>query len=537
LHIYYKNTALDIYLNNNLIQYDINREIDIQRVREEFNSMVEELSLEYNSLVYWGMRISERNTLSSTLFLDICKIKLLEKLSQESQDIKIFTNNIALYTHFKRRATFGLQEHLKFQVKKMLVEKRVYLDLFKFIIKKSLFSLKYSRKKYRKDLSDTTVLQTWVSDSNFLNNTFKDSYYKDLALYLKKNKKSVVTWLVFYNLKNQKNAMQHIRKNSDKFLIIEDYLTLQDYFSAIKVFFQKRFFSFKESSVGTTNISLVIEHHKKLERVEHTHLFYRFTKKLTLQKNITFLQNFENMMPEKMLILGVREYLESSQVIGYFHTTKPKNLLCLEYAGVDEFKIAPKPETIIFHSDTYKVYYQHLYRTINAYNGIAFKQLHFRNILETEVEKTDEILVVFSGVESDVTLIFDLLNSLDKEYFFIFRMHPMYHFNVKKQYKKTNYKIENNMALNLLFSTINKVISTYSSVAVEAALNGLKVGLLYNKKVLLLNPFDDTHIKNYQLISDRDELKLFLNTVYKNQKIEQLFNIDEKDRTIFLELT
>ena len=71
-------------------------------------------------------------------------------------------------------------------------------------------------------------------------------------------------------------------------------------------------------------------------------------------------------------------------------------------------------------------------------------------------------------------------------------------------------------------------------MAVELYLSGLKVGLIYNKQNLLINPFDDTNINDYSLINDFDSLKDFIVTDFKENKINHLFNLGKDNYKVFL---
>ncbi len=402
-----------------------------------------------------------------------------------------------------------------------------------------MFQVKYADKSYKKNLKNFTIIQTWVSDNNFTKNKFKDSYYGDLAQYLKGNGKKVITWPIFYNVKDEKRAISYLRENQDDFLFIEDYLKLIDYIAAVKHFFVKRFLKLENIKIDNSDFTSIFKYYQKKESIEMVSLFYSFPKRLKENgnENITFIQHFENMIPEKALILGVKRYLPKSKVIGYFHTTKPKNILCLDYASNEEYEVAPKPNTIIFNCDKYKKYYKEKYSHLPMYNGIAFKQEYLKNNNTTLQESSTDILVLFSGRKDEVELMFSLLNKIHTNDNFLFRMHPMNQFDVKKYYAKNNYAIANNESMDESLSRVNKVISTYSAVALESALKGFIIGLVYNKKELLLNPFDFTEIENYRLISNSSELNEFLKKEFAIGNVDQIFNINKEFYKIFLEVT
>ena len=538
MEINYKNVDLDIYVNCKKIDYDINKDIDIDFVRDSFNGAVGELSVKHHSLDYWLMRLSERNTLVNNLFLDICKILLIESIIYKYKEVSVYTNNVSVYLYFKDSARISFKSKFLFILKKLSSEYKPYLQVLKFIYYQVIFHIKYADKQFVKCLTGSIIIQTWVSDSNFKNDDFKDTYYFDLTKYLKHNDKKVFTWPIFYNVKYKKKAVEFLRQKSTQFLLLEDYLRFSDYFVVCKSFFNKRLLKLGSINIIKSDVSTIFKFYQKKESVEYVSLFYQFTKRLAFLDNqsIKFIQNHENMISEKSLILGVRKYLKNSKVMGYFHTTKPKNILCLDFANEKEYKIAPKPDSIIFNSEKYLHIFKYKYSNIPMHNGIAFKQLHLKNTHLKNATKTDSVLVLFSGTNDEIELMFSLLKNVSTENNFLFRMHPMNQFDVSKYSPMKNYSIVNDQSLDVSLSKVKKIISTYSAVALESALKGLTVGLIYNKKKLILNPFDHTGISNYRLISNSDQLEVFLNSSFVCVEVEQIFNLDDKYYEIFLNI-
>lgn len=534
----YKNTDLDIYVDNERLNYNINKDVDINLIRSLFNESISRLSRENDSLEYWLTKISERNTLVSDLFLDICRIELIKSLRYSNKTISIYTRNVAVYSYFKNNCSIKLNDSIKFEIKTFFDKYKPYFQLIRFVLKRIAFDCKFKNKLDAKQLSDLTIIQTWVSDANFANGKFKDSYFGDLVDVIKDNGHKVITWPIFYNVKNEKNAVDFLRSNGNDFLLVEDYFCFMDYFSAIQHFLNKRRLKLDKVVINNDDFSSVFKYYQNKETIELSSFFYSFTKRLQKSgsENITFIQNYENMIPEKALILGVEKYLPSSRVIGYFHTTKPKNILCLDYASESEYEIAPKPSAIIFNCNDYKEYFDSKYPNMKTSNGLAFKQLHLKNIaaVDCRVKCPESVLVLFSGTANEIDLMFQLLNNVKGQYKYLFRMHPMNVFNVKEFYKGHNYEVVNDDDLNELLARANKILSTYSAVALEAALRGNNIGLVYNKEALLLNPFDDTNINNYKLISNSSEVEKFLGESYDVKKVKQIFNVDKRYYKAFL---
>lgn len=530
MYLYFKKTDLEIYIQNRKHHFDLNVDLEVASIRDSFNASVGKLSENNNTVAYWLMRLSERNTLVNDLFLDLCRVFLIKSLMEKHKDVHVYTNNVTLYTFFSKE-NVSFKNRTFFEIKRNFSCFRPFATALKFLTTQCFYLIRYRRSCNIRELKDITIIQTWVADTNFEKGSFRDSYYQNLSSYLQYRGRKVLTWPVFYNVRKRSRAIECMRKCPGQFIVLEDYLKVVDYFSAILHFLKKRYMDLGKISVDGEDFTNVFKYYQKKETVEFVSLFLSFAKRLSESgsSNLTFIQNHENMISEKALILGVQKYLKNSYVFGYFHTTKPRNLLCLEYATSQEYEIAPKPHTVIFNSFKYRQYFEK--RLIHTYckDGVAFKQYDRIKISDLSSNHSDKkILVIFSGTATDVQLMCGFLNALKEDYKFIFRMHPLNRFDVSKYYHKDNYIVENDASLSFLASEASRVISTYSALALELALCGVFVGLIYNKKKLLINPFDDTDVQNYQLISDSASLERFLRKNFPRANVDYIFNTDDK---------
>ena len=245
------------------------------------------------------------------------------------------------------------------------------------------------------------------------------------------------------------------------------------------------------------------------------------------------------MVIEKAMILAGQRYGCKYKFIGVFHTTKPRNLLCLEYSSLDEYQISPKPDVIMFNSNNYLEYYKKMYPSMLCRSGFAFKQAYLASgnnecIVSGKSDKT--ILVLLPGSMENINLIFSFLNAYRyiEEYKIIFRMHPMNVVDINQYYPFNNYVVD---AMNLsdTMKKVDKVISAYSATLIEAALFGKDVGFVYDKQKLLLNPFDDLGMYNYTLIHSNETMNEFIlkkNVSYENKSI---FNTDKRYMSVYLD--
>jgi len=543
MKICYSKHPLNIQSNGDCLEFDINKDIDIDQAREKFNDAIGQLATKLELRQYLFSRICERNILFNDMFLDFCYISLIEKLSSDHPNIEVRTNKYTIYKYFRKHknslTTPG--SIILFQLSALSVYFAQAPKLLKFVFKRILFHRNIRKAlgsdKKRLNLNSTTIIQTWVADNNFTDAGFQDSYYRGLHEYLNKNNRQCVTWPVFYNVKNTKRTIQHIRKNRDSFLLFEDYLKYSDYLKPIKDSLSFNKFRIKKFVVDGKDLSGIFHYYHHMELSMYTSLTYQFIRRLADEKfdDVIIILNHENMVVEKATLLARNEFCPNFKVWGYFHTTKPRNQLCLEYANYQDYKLAPKPDKIIFNSPQFRKYYSKKYPDLVCQDGYAFKQAYIDDI-HSSPGKDSNVLVFLSGSMTDSLLVIDMLNLIaDRaaDIHFIFRFHPMNIFELDKLCTLHNYSTSQE-PLPALYSKVKKVVCPYSACLIEASLTGKNVAFIYNPQHLLLNPFDDTGIDNYELITQSDNLLDFLKRQADSSPVSNIFNTDPKTLSAFL---
>jgi len=533
LRIYFKNTGLKILINNKKYNFNLEKEINIKKIRKTYNDLVSDISLSnYKNLEYWSNNISERNTITSDHFLDFCYINLINK--HKKKEIQIFTNKLSIFFYFSKDSQIGviskIQFYIHFLYEKIITFKKVLFFLFKNLY----IHLFYCNKKFKKNLNNSVILQTWISDFNFKNSNFFDLYNFNLKKKLQnKNKNKIYTWLIFNEVKNFKNVFKIIRVKNNEFIFIGDYLNLIDYFRSVLFYFKSKKINLDQKNLKNKKIFNLFNYYNSTSPISYAILFFYFIEKIKKSKDINFLCHHENNIPEKILISSIKKFKLKSKIIGFFHTTKPNNLLYTDYASYNEYLISPKPDTVIFNSSFYTKFFKKKYKSENYINGFALTQSHLLKNFNKKNKGKKFIIIFFTGDMSENKMILKILNTEKfKKYNFLFRMHPMNNFKIKEYYEYNNYKIVNNKKINdLLKYNISKVITGYSGMAVEFHQRNLEVCLVANKEKLFLNPFDNLNITNYKIVYSSEELFKFLNVsnINKGKKVRtDIFNLREK---------
>ena len=533
MKINFKNTDLKILINNKEYDFFLEKELNIKKTRKKYNNLISNISLNnHDNIEYWSNNISERNTITTTHFLDYCYIQLIKK--HQKKNIEVLTNKLAIFYYFKNSSNIRILSkiffNIKFFIEKILNLKKV---LF-FLILNIYIHIFYCSKKYKNNLNNSVIIQTWVSDFNFNNSYFFDLYNFNLKKKLeKKIDKKIYTWLIFNKVKKLKKVFSVIRSKNKNFLYIGDYLSIIDYFKVI-LFYERS----KKIKIKQNNLKNVFNYYILTSPINYSILFFYFIKKTEKFKNINYLCHHENNIPEKILISAIKKSNLKSKIIGFFHSTKPKNLLFLDYANYKEYLVTPKPDKIIFNSNLYKNFYKKKYKSEIYLNGFALKQNYLLQRKKQNIKGKKYVLVLFTGDDFEIKLILDFLNSKKfKNFNFLFRMHPMNNFELKKFYLYNNYKIVNDKKIDELMKyNITKVITGYSGMAVEFHQKKFDIGLIANKKKIFLNPFDDLNILNYKIVySSRDLLNFLVHKPSEKKKEHEgkIFNLKERDYDSF----
>ena len=375
IQLKYSLAEFSIFKSKKRYNFSFEKMLDMKTTRNKFNQIISLMTYNNNNdLLFYLLQFTEKNTLANSIFLNFCRISLLEKISKDNY-ITVHTNQPSIYYHFKNNIKISY-------IDKIIFTLVYYFNFFLSILRSckvfvgvSYNKILFSNKKIIPSLKNSIIIQTFVSDTSFEGDRFEDFYYESLKKNMKKSHKQIITWPVFYNFNKKIKGSKFIKKNYDKFIIPENYLNWKDLIKFIPLIISFKFFKpyriFKKSFKYYSFIKYWIS----IESLRKDYFYYLFIKNLSLieNKNLSFLFNHENLIPQKIPLLAIRQFLPETETYGYFHTSKPKNLLSLDYGSKKEFNIFPKPKIILFNSQYYKSFYEKKWPSLKCENVISFK--------------------------------------------------------------------------------------------------------------------------------------------------------------------
>jgi hypothetical protein len=516
----------DIYFEDYL---DVNIEL------HNLSKLLQNKKENKNKLHYWLYKPNERNILDSSLFNEYLWYLTLNKIIKikKQKELIIFqTNSISLYRLLiKSEFTFiskinllifGFSSLINFL--KFLIRPYIYItkSFFRSLILKSILKVEIDNTKQ--------LIISWAPSITGDDHPYKDFYFNNFMSLINKNGGSCKTVIIPSGKRKLSDSILYSKKNNDIypfeiFLSFFDFLRiLIDHYRTVLLYFRNKV------DLKDKDLMILISSSFIYESITEANLIYYVIKNLS-NYNIKYLfLTFENDKFDKSVLLSKNMYKKSIITYGFFHTTKPRNLISLFPASFEESTFSPVPDVIYLNFDFYEKFLVKNYN-VPCIPGVSFKLSKFENLPYKKLDK--KILICLPGTIQNIKKILEfMLHNVDilVDFKIKIRPHPM--LGIPKEFLKiildNGYEISTcNLFEDLKHTT--HVICSYSGVLFESALLGRNVGYVIDSGVINMNPFDDTGFDNYFFIKDASDLKLFVESEFKYNPID----IDINDQLIF----
>jgi len=422
-------------------------ELSAQRLKKPYLRWLSQLGHNHPEPAWWASRISERNTLVSPLFENVCRLASVEELINKScRPVLIVSDNAAMLEMLqqvdwlKGRKIFRSKfieyffsmssVHLE---RKLLNSRYVTKLLFVFrtlqLIKHALQSKFASNGSIPSGLTNAVLLHTFVDETNFSTDfVFRDRYFPGLEEFLKRNGFEVLVLPVMFNLtRSIWNAWSWTKSSPTNFINPFTLYHFVDYIFALRTAYRTACLPIGPLRFEGNDIAPLVK--AEAARTSFDSLLQILYLRLPLRLRncgvncLALIAEFENMIPEKMLILGFRSHQPSVELIGFQHSAIYPNLLC-QYSPIEERDIAPTYDRVVCNGSRFRdvlisegltpdiavvgaaLRYKHLW-TNDTLNGLRCQSksidifVPLSMVTSASVELLDKLLIAFG---SDATV-------------------------------------------------------------------------------------------------------------------------------------
>jgi len=510
---------------------DLYKKIDLKpllekkksEIRGDFLEFIDSLGRNRNDL--WVLSpVSEPNTFVSNLFLDCCRIKVIEGLLLDSEykELIIIIDDPALFKTIQNLLTKkGLSARIKktsgfyLDLIKLLITPLFHIVKFKITFFKNLIAAKSIAKNQKlitNEKRKNIILHTWIDDGSFAKDgKYKDRYFGRFIDWVEKEGYSLFIIPFIYNITTPLNHIYKMMKESNKkFIIPYDFYGLGSYIKAIKRMLKILTIPHGPISFLGMDIAYLIRR-EKFKRTGGFLPFFMYIDLFALLKNkgLQFdfsIDVFEGMITERAWILGLKKAYPDIKTIGYQHTIFSKDLLCYFVYKYDFLK-SIIPQKIICTGEMVKnMLIKEGLPESHVATGCALRYEYLWKKSEMEVSKHDNIKkgdkkkiliglpLQLSGV---IELIYILTNIANrrKDLLFYVKPHPMMNkstvLDLLKEAKWPEYEasiVEGPM--DEWIWNVDLLISIASATIIDALVAGKPVLIVGRESVLDLNPVD-----------------------------------------------
>lgn len=314
------------------------------QLRIPFNELIEELSRGHeDDMDWWVSNLSSRNTLSSPLYENLCYLGLIDYLIGDGYKInKIVVHSKALAKIIKRyldngkfTATVTHESGTGERLGDILRPFYCFLFACFHFFSQYVNARKTGRNKAAVPEEKITLLDTFVLEDSFKAESFADRYYCNILDLLPDSESERIYYMpTFDKITNYSALFKNLRTSRQKFLLKEDFLKIRDYFYAfaypLRMLWIKikpgRFLGFDIAPLLKEEIYRGLAEYSSMEAL----LKYRFALRLK-ERNISIglvIDWFENQVIDKGSNAGFRKFYSDVQIIGYQGFITSDNYLC-----------------------------------------------------------------------------------------------------------------------------------------------------------------------------------------------------------------
>jgi hypothetical protein len=201
------------------------------------------------------------------------------------------------------------------------------------------------------------LLHTWVTEKCFgSNGKFNDGYFTILPQWLREKGYKVCTFVTIFSIKRSYwEALNFFRLRPSDYIIPEDYYRFYDYLFPLRLYLSKILFTYKGIVLSGVDLTPLFYEEKRKDPASVETMYYILMKRLAENrvKPSVIIDGFENMISDKMIILGAKRYLKGAIVNGFFHLPVTLNILC-NFIDSSEAEFAPLPDQIICNGELYQ---------------------------------------------------------------------------------------------------------------------------------------------------------------------------------------
>ena len=350
-----------------------------QELKGAYLDWIASLGREHPGPSWWASRLSERNTAVSETFADVCRLTVLRSLAgcAGQRSILVVVRNPALLRLLEeadwlppRRRFRGrwwarphrwLREGAQTWSALLAARALVFLTARTLqLLASAVQSLPMHRVPPQESGNDANVLlHTFLNDGCLgADGAFRDAYFPGLEAALQAaGYRTYILPVMFQMERGVRSAWSWASQSRSRFINPFRYYRVADYVHALGVAGSSLVLACRPVRFGGMDLTRIVRREAVRSAFSGLyHILYLRLPRRLQERGLRFravYAEFENMIPEKMLVLGFRGHQPQAELIGFQHGALYPNLLC-NFTPVSERGIAPLPDRVICNGPIFR---------------------------------------------------------------------------------------------------------------------------------------------------------------------------------------
>jgi hypothetical protein len=495
-------STLDLRTNGQLSIKNAKKINDLQKIiQSEYTDFIGQL-IELNELneLTWFLKVTTRNTYASTIFDSMCRLSLLEYLLINNESISsIYIDRFSLNSPIKELLS-RYKKNIKIEFignkkpNKSLIAKNIlknfYISFNLWIVPKFIKKNK-SLPNVKVFLLDVFLTQNSFNKKFELNDRCYPGLIDLLPKYLRRK-----TWFLgsladFKHPWELYKIFHQIQRSNSKIIIKEDFLKLKDYISAIKKSIYLPNLIRNAPLWRGLNLTELVSEENMAQRGSYsisepmlTYLaFNRY--KLAGLKIEAVVDWFENQVIDHALYLGIRKNFPTVQIKGYMGFIPEEYSIGL-FPSEYEDKANVLPDELLVIGDIFIKKVKRFNSHLKVSNAPAFNFKEILNFKVNIISNNKDIILIalpYNLIEAERIIKLAVKFGFNNSFRWLIKTHPT---TTKENITRLipNSLLDHFKFVSLpvatFFHETRLLITSASSVAIEAAVCGVRVAIIGN---------------------------------------------------------
>jgi len=335
-------------------------------LRRPFLELTAMFGRKYASLAWWATGIAERNTNVSNLFLHCCYLHLAQRYLETGENLCIVCDAPALRSSIAEAARARGYRVRQVGWRIPSLRDTAIWPIATLIWNTAAVLLRWlavraARRngaiRWEKRAGPDVLLSTWVDRGSIdSSGRVRDRYLPGLAPFYSSKGLSAATILwIMEGFSTFWSTIRQLRKGPE-YVLLEEHLRLVDLVFPAMLWRRQRAFRFAGAVLRDLDVSRLFETAQRTASLSVVaSLYYPLMRRLAadgVHPRLVVVP-FENMVFDKMTILGVRRFMPGTAVYGFCHNPLKRNVLPW-YTDVHERDIAPLPDRLVCNGRRYR---------------------------------------------------------------------------------------------------------------------------------------------------------------------------------------